>query len=136
MGTFSYPLRISSMDGQQPRHVQATVDTGAAYTTLPGSLLRNIGVEPVGKRRFLLADGRRVPREQGWAIIRLEGQQFPTPVAFGEEGEPTLLGAMALEHALLAVDPHGQRLIPVDALEMPSTGERAVQLSPPPQGEG
>ena len=51
---------------------------------------------------------------------RLEGQQFPTPVAFGEEGEPTLLGAMALEHALLAVDPHGQRLMPVDALEMTS----------------
>ena len=65
----------------------------------------------------VLADGRRVPRQQGWVIMRLQGQQFPSPVTFGEEGEPVLLGAMALEHALLAVDPHGQRLMPVDALE-------------------
>ena len=37
--------------------------------------------------------------------------------------------AMALEHALLAVDPHGQRLMPVDALEMTSFDEKALRLS-------
>ena len=51
-------------------------------------------------------------------MIRLERQQFPAPVTFGEEGEPALLGAMVLEHALLAVDRHSKRLILVDALEM------------------
>lgn len=34
------------------------------------------------------------------------------PVAFGEEGEPVLPGAMALEHALLAVDPTGRGSCP------------------------
>ena len=34
------------------------------------------------------------------------------------------LGAVALEHALLAVDPHGQRLMPVDALEMTSFDQK------------
>ena len=63
MGTFKWPLRIASMDGQQMREIEATVDTGAAYTTLPGSLLRELGVEPMGSRRFLLADGRRVDME-------------------------------------------------------------------------
>ena len=49
--------------------------------------------------------------------MRLQSQEFPTPVTSGKPGEPVLLGAIALEQALLAVDPHGQRLVPVDALE-------------------
>ena len=88
------------------------MDTGATFTKVPRSILEDLDIPAARTYTALLADGRRVPREQGWATIRLEGQQFPTPVAFGEEGEPTLLGAMALEHALLAVDPHGQRLMP------------------------
>ena len=53
-------------------------------------------------------------------MIRLAGKEFPTPVTFGEDGEQNLLGAMALEDAMLAVDPHSRRLTPVDALEMTS----------------
>ena len=49
MGTFTWPLRISSMDGQQSLEIEATVDTGAAYTTLPASLLRDLGVAPYGQ---------------------------------------------------------------------------------------
>ncbi len=97
--------------------------TGATFTKVPRSILEALGISADRTYTALLSDGGRVTREQGWAIIRLEGQQFATPVAFGEEGEPTLLGAMALEDALLAVDPNGQRLIPVDALEM--TGAEA-----------
>ncbi len=58
MGTFNWPLRISSTDGQRVREMEATVDTGAAYTTLPTRLLRELGVTPKGKRRFPLASGR------------------------------------------------------------------------------
>ena len=59
-------------------------------------------------------------RTRGRTVIRLDGREFPTPVTFGEEGEQNLLGAMALADAMLAVDPHSRRLIPVDALEMTS----------------
>lgn len=62
MGTFTWPLRISSMDGQQSLDIEATVDTGAFYTMLPARLLRELGIEPVAKRMFLVADGRRVER--------------------------------------------------------------------------
>ena len=123
MGTFQITVEIGNQSGQRFQELEVLVDTGATFTKVPRSILEALGIPADRTYTALLADGRRVPREQGWAIIRLEGQQFPTPVAFGEEGEPTLLGAMALEHALLAVDPHGQRLIPVDALEMTSTGE-------------
>ncbi len=123
MGTFRITLEIGDQNGQRFQEMEALVDTSATFTKVPRSVLEALDIPADRIYTALMADGRRVPREQGWAIIRLEGQQFPTPVAFGEEGEPILLGAMALEHALLAVDPHGQRLIPVDALEMTIVGE-------------
>ena len=51
----------------------------------------------------------------GRTFIRLEGQEFPTPVIFDEEGEPSLLGVIALGHKLLAVHPHTGQLVPVKA---------------------
>ncbi len=112
MGTFSWPLRISSMDGRETRDVEATVDTGAAYTTLPGSLLREIGVTPMGKRRFLLADGRRIELDYGEARASVDGESVATLVVFGEDDAPALLGAYTLEGLALAVDPVEQRLVP------------------------
>ena len=41
-GTFNWPLRISSVDGQQARDIEATMDTGSAYTTLVGGELRSV----------------------------------------------------------------------------------------------
>ena len=112
MGTFKWTLRISSMDGQQEREVDATVDTGAAYTTLPGRLLRELGIEPMGKRRFLLADGRRVDMEYGRAWATVDDESEVTIVVFGEDDAPALLGAYTLEGLALAVDPTSQRLVP------------------------
>ena len=112
MGTFTWPLRISSMDGQQSRDIEATVDTGAAYTTLPTSLLSELGVVPMGQRRFLLADGRRVYMDFGEARASVDGESVTTLVVFGENDAPALLGAYTLEGLALAVDPVEQRLIP------------------------
>ena len=51
-------------------------------------------------------------------MIRLEDQTFPTQVTFAEENQPSLLGVVTLQEALLAVDPVGQRLVPVEALRI------------------
>ena len=112
MGTFTSTLRISSMDGRESRDIEATVDTGAAYTTLPTKLLRELGVEPMGQRRFLLADGRRVFMDFGQAWASINGESVVTVVVFGEDNSPPLLGAYTLEGLALAVDPVGQRLVP------------------------
>ena len=112
MGTFNWPLRISSMDGRQSLEIEATVDTGAAYTTLPASLLRGLGVTPMGKRRFLLADGRRLEMDYGEARAAINGENVTTLVVFGEDNAPALLGAYTLEGLALAVDPVEQRLVP------------------------
>ncbi len=100
------------MDGQQARDVEATVDTGAAYTTLPGRLLRELDVAPIAKRTFVLADGRRAEMDIGRAWATVDGASEVTLVVFGEDDAPALLGAYTLEGLGLAVDPVSQRLAP------------------------
>ncbi|MXZ89410.1 MAG: hypothetical protein F4081_02790 [Dehalococcoidia bacterium] len=112
MGTFSVAVRLSGMNGGPSMDVEATVDTGSAYTTLPGSLLRDLGVEPFDMRRFVLADGHVVETEIGETRATLGDKTVTTVVAFGEEGSPALLGAYTLEGLGLAVDPVMQRLVP------------------------
>ena len=118
MGTFRVRVEIGDQNGQGFRELETLVNTGATFTRVPRSILEALDIADARAYTARLADGRRVPREQGWATIRLKGQEFPTPVTFGEEGEPALLGTIVLEQAFLAVDPHEQRLMPADALEM------------------
>ena len=124
MGTFRVTVEIADPRGQQFEAVEMLVDTGATFTKASQGAAGAAG-RASGERlhRSELADGNCVERTRGRTVIRLEGKEFPTPVTFGEDGEQSLLGAMALEDAMLAVDPHSKRLIPVDALEMTSTAE-------------
>ena len=112
MGTFKWPLRISSMDGQRVLDIEAMVGTGAFYTTLPASLLRELGIEPRGKRRVPLADGRRIDLDYGQASVLIDGGCVTTLVVFGENDSQAVLGTYTLDGLALTVDPLGQRLIP------------------------
>ena len=116
MGTFSWPLQISSMDGRQSLDIVATVDTGAAYTTLPANLLRELGIESMGQRRFLLADGSRTELDYGQAWATIGEDSVVTIVVFGRNDGPSLLGAYTLEGLSLAVDPVEQRLDPAQLI--------------------
>ena len=118
MGTFKCPLRISSMDEQQSRDIEATVDTGAFFTTLPAPLLRDLGIARLGRRTFFLGDGRRVQMDVGQAWVSINGDSVVTIVAFGGDDAPAVLGAYTLEGLTLAVDPTGERLIPIEALPL------------------
>ena len=127
MGTFRITVEIGDQSARRFQEVEALVGTGSTFTKVPRSVLEALDIPAARTYTALLPDGRRVPRKQRWATIRLEGQEFPTPVAFGEDGEPVLLGDTALEHALLAVDTHSRRLVPVDGLEMTSTPRNSEQ---------
>ena len=76
----------------QSLEIEATVDTGAAYTTLPASLLRGLGVTPMGKRRSLLADGRRLEMDYGEARdAAINGETIVTTlVVFGADNASAL----------------------------------------------
>jgi len=81
-------------------------------------MLQRLGVPVERSVQFELADGSVAPVDVGRPIIRLEGKEFPSPVIFAEADEPSLLGVIALEDALLAVDPVSGRLIPVNVLRL------------------
>ena len=116
MSIFHYPLEIIGPDAGEFRQVMALVDTGATFTQVPATMLRQLGVQPTETVRFRLANGSTIQRPIGETRVRLEGQTVNTVVVFGDDNADALLGVYTLERALLAVDPAGQRLIPTDAL--------------------
>jgi clan AA aspartic protease len=99
------------------REVTLLADTGAIYTVLPRSLLEELGVKPIGKRRFRLADGRVVEREIGLIGIEIGGQAVHTITVFGDEGI-YLLGVVTLKELGLQVDPVSGELKPLELLLM------------------
>ena len=116
MSTFSVELEIGDPDGLRFEAVEAMVDSGATYTTAPGSLLRKLSVAPMSRASFVLADGRRTEREIGQTWVRLEGGRYIVPIVFAEDDARPLLGAVTLEIFRLGIDPVQMRLIPVDGL--------------------
>lgn len=116
MGTFRVEVQIGNPEGRRYERVEAVVDTGATYTSLPRPLLEALGVAPHARASFVLADGRRVEREIARTWIRIDEQTEMTLVVLAEPGDPPLLGAYALEGLRLAADPVARRLVPVSGL--------------------
>ena len=115
MGEVRVTIEIGDSREERYEQVEVLVDTGATYSQVPGTLLRSLGIPVRWEAEARLADGSTVVDQVGQASIRLGNKTFFTPVTFGREGEPNLLGVIALETALLAVDPVGQRLVPTIA---------------------
>ena len=118
MGTVKVTIAVGDPQGRMFKDLEVTVDTGSTYTAVPRELLQRFGVPVERSLPSETADGRIVPVDVGRTTIRLEGLEFPTPVIFAEEGEPSLLGVVSLEEAALAVDPLAGRLIPANLLRL------------------
>ena len=88
------------------------VDTGSDYTWIPGKLLEKVGTLREKKDLpFLMANGQRITRSVGFAIIRLDKYFTIDEVVFAEEGDLPLLGARTLVGLNLTVDPKRKRLV-------------------------
>ena len=116
MGNFTVPIEVYSEDGSHSAVLEAVVDTGATYTCLPEILLRDFGIVPVRRVESELADGSVSEDDLGVARLRLQDIEIITYVSFTQEPAPVLLGAIAMETALLVVDPVRKRLVPTRAL--------------------
>ena len=80
MGTFTVPLGVANLQGQQFIEVEALVDTGATYTSIPEDVLEPLGVEVREQRAFELADDRVVDYPVGYATMRVEDREVIFPV--------------------------------------------------------
>ena len=88
------------------------------FLTVPRPILERLGVESFDAVNLRLADGQVERRAIGEIWGELDGIERPTLCVFGDrEGSP-IIGAATLETFLFAVDPHGERLVPVEALWM------------------
>ena len=126
MGNFTVPVEVFSEDGSRSAILDAFVDTGATYTCLSETLLRDLGIVPVRQVESELADGSMSLDDVGVARIRVEGIEVITYVTFTKEPAPALLGAIAMETALLVVDPVRKRLLPTRALRYSLTNKAKV----------
>ncbi len=99
------------------REVVLLADTGAIYTVLPRSLLEEMGVSSVGRRRFRLANNKVIERDVGIIGIEVQGIRVYTLAVFGDEGV-YLLGVTTLEELGLEVDPVKGELRPMELLLM------------------
>lgn len=118
MSTFNQRITIADPASGVSREIDALVDTGAFFTTIPGQVLRELGVEPTDRRRFTMADGRFVDMGIAEVKVSVNGGQITTIVAFGPDDGLSLLGAYTLEGLTLVVDPSGKRLVPQEMLTL------------------
>lgn len=116
MGVFSVEISISDTERRQSVDLSATVDTGAFMMSMPGSLLRELGVTPSFTDNFRMADGGVRNMDVGPALLRLNGREVITYITFNDDYTTPLLGSLALETLRMVVDPVEQRLIPLDSL--------------------
>ena len=71
-----------------------------------------LGIRAQRKQAFEVADGRRIERDIGYALVRAAGTEAPDLVVFAEPGDMTLLGAHSLEGLNLKIDPIRKELVP------------------------
>lgn len=65
MGTFNTTVEISDQSGQRFVQIDVTVGTCATFTKAPKNLLESLDIPVDRHYTAVLADGRRVPRQQG-----------------------------------------------------------------------
>ena len=110
VGTFSVEIGVGNLDRGPMTRVLAMADTGSFNSMLPDSLLRRLGLEPVERETYVLADGSEVEYGLGMARIGIDGREWHCPVVFAPDGQ-YLLGATTLEIFRLMVDPVDERLV-------------------------
>jgi len=96
--------------------VKCIVDSGLTYSVIPRAILKGLGIEPITREEYRLANGERIEREKGVAIFKYAGRTGGADVIFGEEGDETLLGAFTLEAIGLSLDPLRRELKPIPLL--------------------
>lgn len=106
MGVTNVVLKVKNPSNPKKLYVSKfLVDSGASFTVVPSIQLKKIGIKPIRKEHFFLADGKTIERKVGNALFEYKGVEAAAPVMFGEEGDSELLGIFTLEALGLSLDP-------------------------------
>ena len=114
MGTFKVGCRIENVGNRRKGATvpRVLVDTGSEYTWVPAELLQRAAITPEKKDLvFVMANGQKITRSVGFAIVRV-GKAFTVDeVVFAQRGDLALLGARTLEGLSLTVDSRRKKLV-------------------------
>ena len=113
VGTFTFTFEVGSPDSQRFQAVEALVDTGAIFSRVPASILRELGHEPAGRELFELGDGSIAEWDVSDVPARIDEKVRVTACIWGPDDATAVLGAVTLERFLLMVDPTRQQLVPI-----------------------
>ena len=123
MGLTHVPVTVSNFTTNDSFTADFLIDTGATESMVPASELKRIGVEPLGKRVYQLANGRSQEFEIGEARIAFWDDSFLTRVIFGPDGSEPILGVIELERAGFMVDPKNQTLTRMQVFPLKAIAE-------------
>jgi clan AA aspartic protease len=98
---------------EKTEEVEFLVDSGAIYSVVPTHILDSLGIKPITREEFRLANGETIVRKKGIALFKYGKRIGGADVIFGEEGDSELLGAFTLEALGLALDPLRRELKPL-----------------------
>ena len=111
MGIIYVEGTVSGPTGKRAT-LEFLVDGGAKYTLLPLKSWKAIGLKPVRRLTFILADGTKVKRNISECYINLPQGKTHTPVVLGKPGDEALLGVVTLEELGLVLNPFQRSLRP------------------------
>ena len=109
-------LRIEVANPSEPNTTQAIdflIDSGAIYSVVPARILKRLGIKPLAREEFRLADGSAIVRRKGGALFKYQHRVGVADVIFGEKDDSTLLGALTLEALGLSLNPLKRELSPL-----------------------
>jgi clan AA aspartic protease len=119
MGLTHVTVRIrANLESKEIYEDDFLVDTGSTDCMAPGDKLRSIGITPVGKTTYELADGTLKEYEFGLCIIEFMGDITAGRIIFGQETVEPILGVLALESVGIVVDPKTQTLKRLPAIPL------------------
>jgi clan AA aspartic protease len=118
MGLTHVAVRLFNSDSQDTYEADFLVDTGAMQSMAPASELKKIGIQPVGKDLYELANGELVEFEYGIAEMKFVGEVIASRLIFGPDDCEPLLGVVALESAGYVVDPSTQTVKKLRAIPL------------------
>jgi clan AA aspartic protease len=111
-------VTLKAMAGGAEYAADFLVDTGATDSLAPADELQKIGVQPVGKMVYELADGQLQEYEFGLVQIAFMGEVTAGRVIFGPDKAEPLLGVTALESVGITIDPANRTLKRLPAIPL------------------
>ena len=118
MGLTHVTVTLQASGGSEKYAASFLVDTGATDTLAPAAELRKIGVKPVGRMAYELADGSLAEYEFGLVEISFMGEVTAGRAIFGPDEAEPLLGVTALESVGIVIDPANRTLKRLPAIPL------------------